>query len=204
MLEALAGPAIGAVIGGALGYGGAKESARMSRGMAREQMKFQEKMSNTAYQRAADDLEAAGLNRIIAFGSPASTPSGAMGQVPDFGSAIIQGMGAGTGVVTSGGQVAKMDAEVKNLLEQASINKEKFQQEVEKTKLWQEIRPVITDTAASFRDLLEVLKTIPADAWANLSGNALDMIEIIVTNKFGAPAGVDFIDIATEIRRRFE
>lgn len=37
---------------------------------------FQRNMSNTAYRRAARDLEKAGLNRILALGSPASTPSG--------------------------------------------------------------------------------------------------------------------------------
>ena len=35
-------------------------------------------MSNTAYTRAAADLENAGLNRILALGSPASTPGGSM------------------------------------------------------------------------------------------------------------------------------
>jgi hypothetical protein len=38
-------------------------------------------MSNTAHQRAAKDLEKAGLNRILAVTQPASSPGGNMAQV---------------------------------------------------------------------------------------------------------------------------
>lgn len=66
----------GAILGGILSSGGQKAANKANLRIAREQMKFQERMSNTAYQRAAKDLDQAGLNRILAMGSPASTPQG--------------------------------------------------------------------------------------------------------------------------------
>lgn len=55
---------------------------------ANRQMDFQQYMSSTAYQRAALDLEKAGLNRILALGSPASSPPGASAAPVNFGSAF--------------------------------------------------------------------------------------------------------------------
>lgn len=66
MWGSIAGDIGGSLIGGAFN---AHEASK--------NRKFQDKMSRTQYQRAAQDLEAAGLNRVLALGSPAPTPSGA-------------------------------------------------------------------------------------------------------------------------------
>lgn len=70
--------------------GGSFLQDHFNRNAAKKQMAFQEEMSSTAYQRAAKDLEAAGLNRILALGNGASTPSGSGYQVsvPSLGSSV--------------------------------------------------------------------------------------------------------------------
>lgn len=95
---------------GALGFLGQHQANATNVRIAREQMKFQERMSGTAMQRHRKDLEAAGYNPMLGVGGPgASTPVGASARVENApGAGITSGMGA-----------RRMVAELELLKEQA-------------------------------------------------------------------------------------
>jgi len=89
-------PGVGSLLGGAVGAAGSflgqKSANEANQASSAEQMAFQERMSNTQYQRATDDMRAAGINPILAYKQGgAGTPSGSSYQSGNVGAAATEG-----------------------------------------------------------------------------------------------------------------
>lgn len=129
---------LGSAVGAGLNFFGASQANKASKSMSREQMRFQERMvhqqnvfsqasaqhqmdfqermSNTQYQRAVEDLKAAGINPVMAMnmgGASSPTGSSASGGAPSGSTAHMQNELAGA--VSSALDARRAFAEVKNM-----------------------------------------------------------------------------------------
>lgn len=96
----------------------ANRAADRSDIQSREQMAFQERMSNTSYQRATDDMKAAGINPMVAYQQGgASTPQGAQGSSPMAGVPDTFGK-----LISSAFDAVRLDNELKTSGSQVALN----------------------------------------------------------------------------------
>ena len=184
-----------AAIGGGLSYMGQSSANRANAAAADKQMAFQERMDNTKYQRSVKDLEAAGLNPMMAYGNmSAGSPSGALGvgaqnTMSGFGQAIsnvkpseLAKRGVETENLREQNQLinattAKEAATAKNLEQQTKTNA--VQELVNAEQLNVQKAQARASNAAAARDLAQAKSIIDDNAKKAMMSNIYDVGEAV-------------------------
>lgn len=148
------------------GMGGSALTAGISYKVAKENREFQERMSNTAYQRAMADMRLAGLNPILAYKQGgAGTPAGSVPQVPDFGKGIASALA-----------MTRQKQEIKNM--KMTVHKDESQRDlndaqISRTEAEEELTRVNTALAVSRIPAMKHREKLDKSDW----GATINVIE---------------------------
>lgn len=134
-----------AIIAGVAALAGGILSNKQKAKQAEAQRNWEEEMSSTAYQRAVADMQAAGLNPMLAYSQGgASTPGGAMAAPPE--NAVASGVGSAMQamqVMQGMQQMTQSEEQTKNIAAMTDkIRSETIEHSINSARASEELRNV--------------------------------------------------------------
>ncbi|QXP08450.1 MAG: DNA pilot protein [Arizlama microvirus] len=124
-----AAAAIPAIASGIAGVMGQKSANDANKKMSREQMAFQERMSNTSWQRGVADMKAAGINPMLAVSqggasSPQGSQSTSQNEYGGLTDSVSKGVGSAKEILAFKSALAKTQQDTETSKANADLLKE--------------------------------------------------------------------------------
>jgi hypothetical protein len=121
------------LLAGAFGFAGGERANAANAQQAQKNRDFQERMSNTSYQRATEDMRAAGLNPALAYQQGgASQPTGSTAQMQNVegpaATSAIQTAQIMASILATKAAVQKTQEETTNLVQERNIGGNLYKQ----------------------------------------------------------------------------
>lgn len=163
------GGVLGNLAGGVLGMMGQREANQSSAQSVQKQMDFQERMSNTSYQRGMSDMKKAGLNPMLAFmKGGASVPTGStytsQNELAPLGSSVkeiapmvaqVENIRANTAKSVADTGKASADTDLSNAMA-AKVRAETPNIQAQTEKIGYEIANILEDTHLKYAEVRKV------------------------------------------------
>jgi hypothetical protein len=201
-------PLLGGITGAVGSYLGTQSANQANIEQSQKQMDFQERMSNTAYQRVVQDLKQAGLSPMLAYSQgSASTPTGASARIENaLGNAVnsastatqtgLNYMTAAQDVRNKMAQEQNIDASTSNLNAQTvtEILRSKYVEADTKRAIMdtylKEVQARMSTALAQKEEYLLPKAMKEGEAWKSPAGTAAAYGKLIKENTPNVSAGV--------------